>query len=44
MLWLLIAVLVVIWIVAVVLKYTIGGLIHLLLIVALGILIFNLVM
>ncbi len=43
MLWILIVVLAVIWVVAVVLKYTIGGLIHLLLIIAIGILIYNVI-
>ena len=39
--WTIIAVLVVLWLVATVLKFTIGGLIHLLLLVAAGLLIYR---
>ena len=41
MLWTLIAVLIVLWLVATVLKFTIGGLVHLLLIVAVGLLLYR---
>lgn len=39
--WTIIAVLVVLWLVATVLKFTIGGLIHVLLLVAVGLLIYR---
>ena len=41
MLWTIIAVLIVLWLVATVLKFTIGGLVHLLLIVAVGLLVYR---
>jgi len=42
-LWGLIALLVVVWLISVVLKFTLGGLIHILLLVAVGILVYRLV-
>ena len=42
-LWTIIAALVAIWLVATVLKFTIGGLIHILLLVAVGLLIYRFV-
>lgn len=39
--WTIIAVLVVLWLVATVLKFTIGGLIHVLLLVAVGLLVYR---
>ncbi len=43
MLWTIIAALVILWLVATVLKFTVGGLIHILLVVAIGLLIWNFV-
>lgn len=42
MLWTLIAILIALWLIAVVAKFTLGGLIHLLLLIALVVLIFRL--
>ena len=42
-LWIVIAALVALWLVAAVVKFTVGGLIHLLLLVALGLLVYKLV-
>jgi hypothetical protein len=43
MLWTILVVLFVLWLLGVVTSYTLGGLIHILLLVALGIFVFNLI-
>lgn len=43
MLWTIIAGLAIVWLVATVLKFTVGGLMHILLVVAIALLIYNLV-
>ena len=43
MLWKLIALLVAVWLVATILKFTVGGLIHILLLIAVGLAIYHLV-
>ena len=43
MLWTIIVILAVVWLIATVLKFTLGGLIHILLLIAVGLMIWNLI-
>lgn len=43
MLWTIIVILAIVWLIATVLKFTLGGLIHVLLLIAVGLMIWNLI-